>query len=187
MTTQITITLPDETYLRAQRFAHLANRDIASVLADTVIGALPAMSQQIDHLEAIATLTDEQILALTELQMEPEQDQRLSTLLSEQQSSPLTAEELEELEGLMQIYREGLLRTSPPKPPSLTMAVGMGAIANASPSRAMSAPDGTLTIAQTSPVWLPISSIWATSSTSLKIPQNVERRSSKPGCSPSKC
>jgi predicted DNA-binding protein len=99
MTTQITITLPDETYLRAQRFARLANRDIASVLADTVIGALPAMSQQIDHLEAIATLTDEQILALTELQMEPEQDQRLSTLLSEQQSRTLATAELEELEG----------------------------------------------------------------------------------------
>lgn len=36
MSTQITITLPDEIYQRAKRFAKLANRDVASVLADTI-------------------------------------------------------------------------------------------------------------------------------------------------------
>jgi hypothetical protein len=35
MGTQITITLPDEVYRRAEKFALLANRDLATVLADT--------------------------------------------------------------------------------------------------------------------------------------------------------
>jgi hypothetical protein len=127
MATQITITLPDETYLRAQRFARLANRDIASILADTVIGSLPPMSEQLDTLEAIAIpstafLTDSQILVLTELQMEPAQDQRLSELLDDQQAKALTEPEVQELESLMQIYREGLLR----KATALSEAVKRG-------------------------------------------------------------
>jgi hypothetical protein len=127
MATQITITLPDETYLRAQRFARLANRDIASILADTVIGSLPPMSEQLDTLEAIAIpstafLTDSQILVLTELQMEPAQDQRLSELLDDQQAKALTEPETQELESLMQIYREGLLR----KATALSEAVKRG-------------------------------------------------------------
>jgi predicted transcriptional regulator len=36
MSTQVTITLPDEIYQRAELFARLANRDVASVLADTI-------------------------------------------------------------------------------------------------------------------------------------------------------
>ncbi|NER20345.1 MAG: hypothetical protein F6J96_06410 [Symploca sp. SIO1C2] len=36
MSTLITITLPDEIYQRAQRFAKLANRDVASFLTDTI-------------------------------------------------------------------------------------------------------------------------------------------------------
>jgi predicted transcriptional regulator len=36
MSTQITITLIDDVYQKADRFARLANRDIASILADTI-------------------------------------------------------------------------------------------------------------------------------------------------------
>jgi hypothetical protein len=122
MATQITITLPDETYLRAQRFARLANRDLASLLADTVIGSLPPMSEKIDNLEAIVLLTDDQIIALTELQMDFTQDQRLSELLNEQQARILTDAEKQELESLMQIYQEGLLR----KATALSEAVKRG-------------------------------------------------------------
>jgi hypothetical protein len=38
MATEVTISLPDEVYQRAERFALLANRDLGSVLADTVGG-----------------------------------------------------------------------------------------------------------------------------------------------------
>jgi uncharacterized protein YnzC (UPF0291/DUF896 family) len=49
-------------------------------------------------------------MALTELQMEPEQDRRLSELLDKQQARMLTEAERPELQALMQVYQEDLLR-----------------------------------------------------------------------------
>jgi hypothetical protein len=110
MSTQITITLPDEVYQRVERFARLANRDIASVLADTIQLSIPPVRADILDLEPITGLSEEEVLALTELQMKPEQDTRLSELLDRQQSGLLTEVERLELQSLMQIYQEGLLR-----------------------------------------------------------------------------
>jgi hypothetical protein len=110
MTTQITITLSDEIYQRAELFARLANRDVASVLADTIQISIPSVRANVIDLEPIADVSDEQVLALTELQMEPDQDTRLSELLDRQQAGLLFEDERLELQSLMQIYQEGLLR-----------------------------------------------------------------------------
>lgn len=122
MSTQITITLPEEIYRRAERFARLANRDIASVLADTIRLSIPPITADVLDLEPISDLSDEQILALTELQMESAQDTRLSELLDHQQSGLLAEDERLELQALMQIYQEGLLR----KATALSEAVNRG-------------------------------------------------------------
>lgn len=122
MSTKITITLPDEVYQRAERFARLANRDIASVVADTIELSIPPISPEAAALEPVSALSDEQVMALTQLQMEPEQDARLSDLLDRQQSGILTEIERIELQTLMQIYQEGLLR----KATALSEAVKRG-------------------------------------------------------------
>ena len=62
------------------------------------------------NLTNLSTLSDYQVIALTELQMEPSQDQRLSQLLQTQQERILTTAEQSELEMLMEIYQTGLLR-----------------------------------------------------------------------------
>ena len=62
------------------------------------------------YLARLSTLSDRQIIALTELQMEPSQDQKLSQLLQTQQEGTLTTAEQSELEMLMEIYQAGLLR-----------------------------------------------------------------------------
>lgn len=124
MSTQITITLPDEIYQRAERFARLENRDIASVLADTIQLSMPPVRVDILDLEPLSVLSNEQVLALTELQMEPNQDARLSELLDHQQAGLLVEDERLELQVLMQIYQEGLLR----KATALTEAVKRGLI-----------------------------------------------------------
>ncbi|MBD2492763.1 hypothetical protein [Nostoc sp. FACHB-280] len=124
MSTQITITLPDEIYQHAERFAKLANRDVASILADTIQLSIPSVRAEVNHLEPVSVLANEQILALTELQMEPEQDSRLSELLERQQAGTITDNERPELQNLMQIYQEGLLR----KATSLNEAVKRGLI-----------------------------------------------------------
>ncbi len=58
----------------------------------------------------ISELDDAQILELTQLELETEQDARLSELLYKQQAATLMAQEPQELNDLMQLYREGLLR-----------------------------------------------------------------------------
>jgi hypothetical protein len=122
MSTQITITLPDDIYQRAELFARLANRDIASVLADTIQLSIPPVSLDVLDLPPVADLPDDQVLALTELQMEPDQDARLSALLDRQQANLITENERLELQALMQLYQEGLLR----KATALSEAVKRG-------------------------------------------------------------
>ncbi|MEH2184134.1 hypothetical protein [Nostoc sp.] len=124
MSTQIIITLPDDIYQRAERFARLANRDVTSILVDTIQLSIPPVSEDISHLEPVSVLSDEQVLALTELEMEPEQDTRLSELLDRQQSGTLTEGDRSELQTLMQVYQEGLLR----KATALSEAVKRGLI-----------------------------------------------------------
>jgi hypothetical protein len=110
MATEVTITLPDEVYQRAERFALLANRDLNSVLADTVGASLFSIQPHLTNLTPIDLLPDPEILALSNLQMDPDQDARLSELLEKQRERSLLSNEPQELEGLMQIYREALLR-----------------------------------------------------------------------------
>ncbi|MHC5933571.1 hypothetical protein [Nostoc sp.] len=124
MSTQIIISLPDDIYQRAERFARLANRDVASILVDTIQLSIPPVSGDITDLEPVFVLSDEQVLVLTELQMEPEQDARLSELLDRQQSGTLTEGDRSELQTLMQVYQEGLLR----KATALSEAVKRGLI-----------------------------------------------------------
>jgi hypothetical protein len=124
MNIPVTINLPDDVYRRAERFAHLANRDLSSILADTLTRSLPPISAEIDTLPPISDLSDRQVMALTHLEMEPAQDTRLSELLDKQQSGTLNSEEPQELDTLMQIYREGLLR----KATALAEAVKRGLI-----------------------------------------------------------
>jgi hypothetical protein len=125
MSTEITLTLPDEVYQRAERFARLANRDVAGVLVETIQLSMPYVRADVTELESLSALSDEQVVALTELQMELDQDARLSELLDRQQAGTLAKNERLELQTLMQIYQEGLLR----KATALSEAVKRGLIA----------------------------------------------------------
>jgi hypothetical protein len=120
----VTVNLSDEVYQRAKRFALIANRDLSSVIADTVANSFPLTGVDSDLISPVADLTDEQVMALTQLEMEPLQDAKLSTLLDKKQAGNLESGEPEELEFLMQVYREGLLR----KATALAEAVKRGLI-----------------------------------------------------------
>lgn len=110
MTTQLTINLPDEIYHRVQQLAARSNRDVSDILTDTIQWFLPLVNLQSQFQDPISILPDEQLLTLTELQMEAEQDQKLSYLLDRQQAGVLTEIEQLELQALMQVYQVGLLR-----------------------------------------------------------------------------
>jgi hypothetical protein len=110
MTVPVTLNLPDEIYQRAERFARLANRDLASILTDTVVSSLPPLSDQIDNLPSIEDLSDRAILDLANSRLSEAQDRRLSELLGKQREGEMVSDEPQELEALMQIYNEGWLR-----------------------------------------------------------------------------
>jgi hypothetical protein len=110
MTIPVTLNLPDEIYQRAERFARLANRDLASILTDTVVSSLPPLSDQIDSLQSIEELSDRAILDLANSRLSEAQDLRLSELLDKQREGEMVGDEPQELEALMQIYNEGWLR-----------------------------------------------------------------------------
>jgi hypothetical protein len=110
MTIPVTINLPDEVYQRADRFARLANRDLASIITDTFVSSLPPISSKIDTLQPVGQMSDPAVLELANSSMPEPQDDRLSDLLAKQREGELTLEEPQELESLMQIYNEGWLR-----------------------------------------------------------------------------
>ena len=110
MATRVVVTLQDDVYRRVERLAQLTSRDVADLLADTITLLLPPLDVSAESVQAVTSLSDEEVVELTELQMLPEQDRRLSTLLQKQQERTLSAPEQAELVMLMQVYQEGLLR-----------------------------------------------------------------------------
>jgi predicted transcriptional regulator len=110
MPTRVMVTLHDEVYRRVEHLAALTHREVADLLADTITLALQPLAVSTESVPVITSLADEEVLGLTELQMAPEQDRRLSALLQTQQERALSAAEQGELVTLMQVYQEGLLR-----------------------------------------------------------------------------
>lgn len=128
MSTQVTVTLPDDAYERAFEYAAYAKRDLSEIIAAALASSLPSI-EAIDELKGISKLPDREILALTELRMDPEADRRLSGLLEEQQAGTLSDLEGAELAALMKGYELGLLRQSQ----ALAEAVRRGLMAPLTP------------------------------------------------------
>ena len=110
MSTQVTITLPDDVYQRAQHLARLISCDVTEILTNTIAISLPPFDASPGDNKPIADLSNEDVLALTQLQLPPSQDRRLSLLLEKQQAGQLSQAEHTELSALMQHYQAGLLR-----------------------------------------------------------------------------
>lgn len=106
----VTLSLPDDVYRRAEQLARLTGRDLAATLADTLAVSLSLLGVITAPESALSDASDEEVVALSELTMDRVQDGRLSLLLDRQQAGELSAEERVELMALMQMYQEGLLR-----------------------------------------------------------------------------
>ena len=107
---QVTITVPDATYRRAERLARASRRRVVDVLADSIELSLSPLGASREEESSTSELPDSEVLALSELQLTLEQDQRLSALLERQQAGTLQPGERGELAVLMELYQEGLLR-----------------------------------------------------------------------------
>src|SRR5205085_5175091 len=64
MSTQVTVTLPDDTYRRAEYLARLTGRDIADVLAETIYLSLQPLGVRHAADQPVAELSDADVLAV---------------------------------------------------------------------------------------------------------------------------
>jgi len=110
MEQQITLTLSDTVLDRAAGLAGLLARSVEEVLTKTLEITLPDIGS--GTLPPVASLSDKEVLALSQLQMESKQSVRFSDLLDMQQAGILAEPERSELYSLFQIYQRLWLRQS---------------------------------------------------------------------------
>lgn len=109
MVMQITVTVPDSVYQRAQRLAQLIDVKVETVLSMMLELSLPRFVPDIDLSVPVETLSDDIVLSATQLRLIPEQSERHSHLLNQQQNASLTDTEKAELETLNRVYELGLV------------------------------------------------------------------------------
>jgi hypothetical protein len=104
MSEWITIRVSDRVVRSAAHVAAQSQRRIEEVLADWLDRAVTELP--------VEALPDQEVLALTELQLTPEQQATLSELLVQNREGTLDAEGRRRLDEMMRIYEHGLLRKS---------------------------------------------------------------------------
>ena len=114
MSEQITIQVSDHVVSHAARIAAQSQRRIEEVLADWLESVITEMP--------VEALSNEEVLALTEVQLTPEQQATLSDLLAQNRENALDIEGRRQLDELMRVYEYGLLR----KAQALRVAVQRG-------------------------------------------------------------
>ncbi|HEV3080597.1 MAG TPA: hypothetical protein VGY66_12495 [Gemmataceae bacterium] len=114
MSEVVTLELPDDLVKRARAVAARTNRPFNEVLVEWIdrAGAEPS----------IELLSDEQVLAVCDSELEPAQQEQLSELLAKNREGQVSKAERQQLDELMSTYRRGLLR----KAQALRVAVARG-------------------------------------------------------------
>jgi hypothetical protein len=112
MSKQVTLTLPDELYRQAQRWAAITQQHLDEALIDALCMALTLASDDPPSNNPVASLSDEELLARCKIEMDPVQAQQLSRLLQKQREGRLSAEERRELDTLIHIRNQIWVRQS---------------------------------------------------------------------------
>lgn len=112
MNTQVTLTLPDQLYEYARRWATITQRDLSEMLTDALTIVLTPVYTTPRLERPVSSLSDEDVLALSKAQMRPARGRRLSELLKKQREGELTESERPELLALMQVYNQLWIRQS---------------------------------------------------------------------------
>ena len=112
MAVEVTLHLPEHLVEHAKRFGEATQRDVGQVLADTLemMWATIGMGPELEA--PVATLTDENVLALADAKMDPVQNDRLAELQARGKADRLTEAERVELLSLLHLYQVGQLRKS---------------------------------------------------------------------------
>lgn len=113
MSVQITLSVPNNLFEHARDLGNATKRDTAEVLADALEMMWPTLPDSpAANLPAVASLSDEDVLALANMKLDTIQNNRLSELQAKGKQATLTEVERFELLSLLQIYQLGQLRKS---------------------------------------------------------------------------
>lgn len=112
MQRQVTITLSDDMYEHAQRWAVIMHRDVPDTLTSIIADSLLPVQLAPNLEKPVSSLTDREVLALTSTQMADEPGRRLGDLLQRQREKKLAEDERRELLALMQVYDQLWVRQS---------------------------------------------------------------------------
>lgn len=112
MSSEVTLTLPDDLRERAERWASLTHRDLSEVLTSVLELALTPVYTSPDLDKPISSLPDHKILAQSQMQMPVEQGERMGELLEKQREDELSRDESQELLALLQVYERLWVRQS---------------------------------------------------------------------------
>ena len=124
MAIEVTLALPADLIENARRYGTATRRDVPTVLADVLKMMWPTLNEASDIFDdrPVESLSDDEVLALSELKLTWIQQERLDELHSKGKEFGLTVKERQELLELMQIYEAGMLR----KAEALAVAVERG-------------------------------------------------------------
>lgn len=109
---QVTLTLPDELFELAKRWAAITQQDLTDTLTDALTIALTPVHTAPEMEEPVSSLSDRDVLSLSMAKMNPAQGRRLNQLLEKQREGMLSEDERPELLALIQIYHQLWIRQS---------------------------------------------------------------------------
>lgn len=97
---EITLNLPENVYRNVSTVAKKSKREVADLIVDVVEEKYSSQTPE----RTLAEYSDEEVLALANLQMPEKQSAQHSELLYKNQAGTLTPEEKRELDFFQQIY-----------------------------------------------------------------------------------
>ena len=103
---EITLNLPEKIYRNVSTVAKKSKREVVDLIVDVVEEKYSSN----EIAKSFSDFSDEEVLALANLQMPEKQSARHSELLYKNQAGTLTAEEKRELDFFQQIYGVALSR-----------------------------------------------------------------------------
>ena len=112
MDNQVMVTLPDDLYENAQQWAIMTQRELSETLTDALRIVLTPVVKKQQVERPVSTLSYEEVIALSKVQMDQGQGERLGKLLEKQRELTLTATEQVSLMTLMQVYHQLWIRQS---------------------------------------------------------------------------
>jgi len=109
--TQLTVDLPDDVAASLALMAASRGRNTLQLAADLIRSSVAENTVE-KELQSLQGLSDEDVIAMADLRLTPDEDARLHELLELNGEDALSDQQRSELDDLMHVYDDAVLRKS---------------------------------------------------------------------------